>query len=343
MEPVVNEILADIRDICDIETYNQINNIIVTKLNNYEIKENDKKNELVTYEMTDSQKWYQMFFIAKKVEGLSDKTLKNYKYAIDRMVKFLNKPFDEITADDIRYHLAYYQKNSNASSLTVDNERRYISPFFQWLEDEGYILRSPFKKIKKIKHKKTVKKSFSIKDLEMLKIQAEKIEKEEEQKRIIALMEFMLSTAARVEEVANTKLEDINFDTGDVYITGKGNKERVVWLSPKAMIRLEEYLKIRKGQSSEYVFISLEKYKGKYYKMSVKSIEDAIRNLGRAANVENTHPHRFRRTCATNLMKRGMPVAEVSKYLGHESIATTQIYLDVDTSDIKRSCEKFMN
>lgn len=342
MEPVINEILADIRGICDIETYNQINNIIVTKLNNYEIKEHDNKNELVTYEMTDSQKWYQMFFIAKKVEGLTDKTLKNYKYAIDRMVRFLDKPFDQITADDIRYHLAYYQKNSNASSRTVDNERRYISPFFQWLEDEGYIIKSPFRKIKKIKYKKTVKKAFSIKDLEVLKIQAEKIEKEEARKRVIALMEFMLSTAARVEEVANTKLEDINFDNGDVYITGKGNKERVVYLSPKAMLRLQDYLKTRKG-CTEYAFQSLGMRNGKYLKMSGSSIEVAIRRLGRETSIEKVHPHRFRRTCATNLMKRGMPIAEISKYLGHESIATTQIYLDIDVNNVKRNCEKFMN
>lgn len=342
MEPIINEILADIRGICDVETYNQINNIIVTKLNNYEIKENDKKNELVKYEMTDSQKWYQMFFIAKKIEGLSDKTLKNYRLAIDKMVRFLNKPFDEITADDIRYHLAYYQSNSRANSRTVDNERRFLSPFFQWLEDEEYIRRNPFKKIKKIKYKKTVKKAFTTEELELLKIEAEKIKKEIKRKRIIAIIEFLLSTAARAEELTNVKLSDINFDTGEVFITGKGNKERVAMLNKKAMLRFKEYLKMREDDI-EYAFVSLSKIKGKNRKLEVSGLEIAIRQLGRAAGVENTHPHRFRRTCATNLMKRGMPVAEISKYLGHESIATTQLYLDINVEDVTKNCEKYMN
>ena len=342
MEPVINEILADIRGICDIETYNQINNIIVTKLNNYEIKE-IKKNELITYEMNESQKWYQMFFIAKKIEGLSHNTLRVYKNALDKMIIFLNKPFDEINTDDLRYYLANYQTNGKATSITVDNERRYLSTFFQWLEDEELIPRNPMKKIKKIRYKKQVKKAFTNKELELLKIEAEKIKKDTKRTRLIALIEFLLSTAARVEELTNVKLSDINFETGEVFITGKGNKERIVLLNNRAMLRYKEYLKTR-DDTNEYAFVSLLKNdKGKYRKLEVSAVEIAIRNLGRAAKVEKSHPHRFRRTCATNLMKRGMPIAEISKYLGHESIATTQLYLDISIDNVTKNCEKFMN
>lgn len=349
MEPVINEILMEIKGKYDTETYNDISSLLITKLHNYKFEE-IKKNEIVAYEMNDSQKWYQMFFIAKKIEGLSDNTLYAYRKDIDKMLSFIQKPINEITTDDLRYYLACYQRNNKAGSVTLDNMRRFLSAFFQWMEDEEHIQRNPMKKIKKFKQDKIEKKAFTVTEIEKLRIEAEKIKNtgkrnigELKRKRVLALIEFLLSTAARVSEVSGTKISDINFDTGDVKIKGKGNKERIVYLSPRARLRYKEYLAVRKD-NSEYAFVSLQKKsKSKDGKLCKGGLENTLKEIGKKAGVENVHPHRFRRTCATNLMKKGMPLEEISKYLGHDSIATTQIYLDIDTDNIKRSCEKYIN
>ena len=342
MNNVINEILMEIRKICDIETFNEIDSILVSKLHNYEIIEKKEENELVVYEMTESQKQYQMFFVAKKIEGLSERTLRAYKASIDRFIKFFHKPFNEITTDDMRYYLASYQRKGTAKAITIDNERRYLSTFFNWLETEEYIRRSPLKKIKKIKSKKVVKKAFTSKDIELLRITAEKEEDEYKRRRRLAIVEFLLSTGARATEISNILTTDINMETGEVLITaGKGNKERIVWLNPRALIRYKEYYEKREG-TSPYAFCSLIKKNGGYQQVLISGFETEMKELGRAAGVEKTHPHRFRRTCATNLMRRGMAIAEISKYLGHESIATTQIYLEIRDEDIKQSCEKYL-
>lgn len=343
MNKVVDEILVEIRKICNDEIFHKIDSILISKLHNYEIIEKNKEDkELIVYEMSESQKQYQMFFIAKKIEGLSDRSLRVYKNSIDKLIKFFHKPFNEITTDDMRYYLANYQRKGTAQAVTIDNERRYLSTFFNWLETEEYIHKSPLRKVKKIKCKKVVKKAFSSKELEMIRMTAEKEPNEYKKRRQLALIEFLLSTGARATELSNTLVTDIDFETGEVLITsGKGNKERMVWLNPRALMRYKEYYENRKG-FSQYAFCSLLTNKGKCNQLKNAGLETDIRELGKKAGVEKTHPHRFRRTCATNLMRRGMAIAEISKYLGHENISTTQIYLEIRDEDIKQSCEKYL-
>lgn len=151
-------------------------------------------------------------------------------------------------------------------------------------------------------------------------------------------MEILLSTGARVSEISNLKIENINFQKGEALILGKGNKERIVYINSTAKLRIQEYLKVREGDC-EYLFSSILQ---PYNRLQTSAIEVFVRELGRSAGIENVHPHRLRRTCATLLNKRGMPVGEISKYLGHDSIATTQIYIDVSGEDVRRSCEKFL-
>lgn len=337
MEMIIDEILEEIKLNCETSIYNHLSGFIAVKLHGYRLTK--EETGLVKYEMTESEKWYKMFFISKKLQGLSERTLKIYNYEINKLILKINKPLDKITTDDIRYYLACYQLQGNANQTTIDNTRRYINTFFQWLEDEEHIQKNPVKKIKKVKQKKIVKKALKFDEIEKLRIASEKIPKEIYRKRTIAMIEVLLSTGVRAEEFVNIKLTDINFDTGEILILGKGNKERIVYLNATSMLRLKEYLNSR-NKESDYAFVGLQ---SPYRKIGVSVVESTVRDIGKAAGVEKVHPHRFRRTCATIARKRGMPIEEIQRMLGHEDLGTTQIYVQVDADDIKKSHEKYMN
>lgn len=334
---MIDEILNEIKSCTDTNTFNHLNAFITVKLNGYKIIK--EETALVKYEMTESQLWYKKFFITKKLQGLSERTLKYYKNELDRHIKAINKPLDEVTTDDIRYLLACYQIENKMNKTTLDNIRRVLNTFFQFLNDEGYIQNNPCRRIKKVKQKKKIKKPFTPEELEILKMECEKIEKKLDRKRAISLIEFLISTGSRAEELTNVKLSDVDLDTGEVFLTGKGNKERIVYLNSTALLRVKDYISARKDKT-EYLFVSNIK---PYNQLRVPGLEIFIRELGKKSNIENVHPHRFRRTCATMLKKRGMPIEEISKYLGHESMSTTQIYIEIDSKEIKKSHEKFMN
>lgn len=330
MVAVVDEILQEIKLNCNTDIYNHLSNFITVKLNGYKVIR--EETGIVKYEMSESERLFKMFFISKKLQGLAERTLKIYSYEIKKFIDAVNKPLVSINTDDVRYYLACYQLAGKATAVTIDNTRRYLSTFFKWLEDEDYIAKSPLKKIKKTKYKKQIKKAFNFEEIEKLKMACE-------DKREIALVNFLLSTGTRAEETTNIKLKDIDFNTGEVKVIGKGNKERMVFLNATALLRLKDYLADRKG-NSEYVFSGQIK---PYDKIGVVVIEKTVRDIGKRAEVENVHPHRFRRTCATIASKRGMPIEEIQKMLGHEDLGTTQIYVQVDTEAIKKSHEKYMN
>lgn len=326
----MQEIFGEIKNKCDPGTYTHLRNFITVKLNGYRLEKSETG--IVKYEMTDSQRWFKMFFISKKLQGLSDRSLRYYNNEISRVLKAINKPLDKITTEDIRYYLACYQLTGKPNQTSIDNTRRVLNTFFQWLQDEEYITKNPVKKIKKVKQKKMVKKAFSFEEIEKLKMACEN-------KREIALVTFLLSTGTRAEETTNIKLTDVDFNTGEIKVTGKGNKERMVFLNATALLRLKDYIASRKGDS-EYVFCSEI---SPYDKVGVFVIERTVREIGRRAGVKNVHPHRFRRTCATIAHKRGMPIEEIQKMLGHEDLGTTQIYVQVDEEDVRKSHEKYMN
>lgn len=330
MIAVVDEILQEIKSNCNNDIYNHLSNFITVKFHGYKITK--EETGIVKYEMNESEKWFKMFFISKKLQGLSDRSLKVYKDELNRVFKQINKPLDKITTDDIRYYLACYQLSGKATSVTIDNTRRFINTFFQWLEDEEHILKNPCKKIKKIKQKKVVKKAFNFEEIERLKMACE-------DKREIAIIEVLLSTGVRADELVKSKLSDLDIENGQLKVLGKGNKERIVYLNSSAKIRLLDYLSDRRGDS-EYVFCSKEKPYGAIQDDRLRVI---VKDIGKKASVNDTHPHRFRRTCATIAKRRGMPIEEIQKMLGHENLGTTQIYVQVDTDDIKKSHEKYMN
>lgn len=314
----------------------KIKTILFCELGNFNIEEKEPCKDIVQYD--DDMKGYTMFFVAKKVEGLSEKSLKYYKCVIDMFLKKVPKKISQYTTDDVRYYLALREMDDKVSPATADNERRILNCFFGWLSEEEYVRKNICSQIKQIKKPKKKKKAFTEIEVAKIKDACIKIEKSIERQRAIALIEFLLSTGCRVNEISTLKKEDIDLETRTAVVFGKGSKERTVYLNQISKMRLQEYFNAR-TDNSEYAFCSLNK---PYPKLNVSGIEIIIRNIGKTAGVKNCHPHRFRRTMATVAIKKGMSLVDVQRMLGHESLDTTKIYLDLDDTDLRYQHEKFM-
>lgn len=310
--------------------------ILSSVLGEYNITE--KENAIVPYNER-LNRGYQMYFVAKKIEGLSDRSLKYYKTVIDNFYKFTSKSIDAVTTDDIRYYLAIKQTREGVSEVTADNERRVLNGYFSWLCAEEYINKNPCFPIKCIKRKKKVKHAFSDSEIEKIKEACLRTEKSLERKRNIAIVETLLSTGCRVGELTTMKIADIDFNKNSIVVLGKGKKERRVFFNDKAILRIKEYLEERNGVGDDYLFVSLD---SPYRQLRISGVEIVIRNIGLTAGVKECHPHKFRRTAATIALRRGMRVTDIQRMLGHESLETTRIYLDLDDSDLEVQHRKFM-
>ena len=262
------------------------------------------------------------YIASMRLEGRSEKTLKQYYDALTKLLDEIPKNIKDIKTNDIRYHLAHYQSTHKVSNATVNNKRKFLSAFFVWATKEEIIDRNPMLKINSIKEKYVTKKPFS--DIELAKIRD--VLKNDREK---ALVEFLLSTGCRVSEVAGLKVEDVNFRDGECVVCGKGNKERTVYINNKAMYYLERYLP-DKMDASRPLFLN-----GWGKSMAKGNIEQLMRDIGKRAGVSKVHPHRFRRTMATNAMKRGMPVQFIQVILGDSKLDTTMIYCIYDKEMVK--------
>lgn len=308
-----------------------LQSVLYFELNNYDIVE-QTKNEIVEYNQTRDQKAIHMFFVSKKVEGCSDKTIKHYQNTIKSFLSVIHKPFEEITTNDIRYYIAKRGTVDKVSKVTQNNERLVISSLFAWLTAEEYILRNPMLSFKKIKQDKQVKKPFSEEEMELLRRACKN-------KRELAVLEFLFSTGCRCGELEEIRIENIDFDAGKLFVIGKGNKERCVFLNPKAKVAIREYIAER-GSPTRGALFESQTYKGRGLKVS--GIEIIVRNIGKRAGIEKCHPHRMRRTTATTALNRGMPIDQVKEMLGHESIATTTIYALTDKENLQASHKKYV-
>lgn len=262
------------------------------------------------------------YIASMRLEGRSEKTLKQYYDALTKLLDEIPKSIKDIRTNDIRYHLAHYQTTHNVSNATVNNKRKFLSAFFVWATREEIVDKNPMLKINSIKEKYVSKKPFS--DIELAKIR-DALEDNREK----ALVEFLLSTGCRVSEVAGLKVGNIDFRTGECVVLGKGNKERTVYLNNKSMYYLERYL----GGlvDAERPLFMNARGRG----MTKQNIEELMRIIGKRAGVSKVHPHRFRRTMATNAMKRGMPVQYIQVILGHSKLDTTMIYCIYDKEVVK--------
>lgn len=271
------------------------------------------------------------FISSKKLEGCSGKTIQYYSKTIEKMLEVLNQPISEIQTDDLRNYLSCYQSLHQSSRVTIDNIRRVFSSFFAWLEDEEYILKSPVRRIRRIKTSRVVKEVFSDEDIELLREHCL-------HSRDLAMLDLLLSTGIRVGELINLNIEDINFEERQCIVLGKGGHERIVYFDAKTKIHLQEYLATRKSRSNA-LFISFYK---PYSRLSIAAVELRLKKIGQLARVQNVHPHKFRRTLATMAIDKGMPVEQVQKLLGHIRIDTTMHYAMVNESNVKNSHRKYI-
>ena len=237
----------------------------------------------------------------------------------------------KITTEDIRTYLSEYQKINNCSKVTIDNIRRNISSFFSWLEEEDYILKSPMRRIHKIKTKQQVKEVISDEDIERLRDYCEC-------KRDLAMIDFLYSTGIRVGELVNLNISDINFEARECIVFGKGDKERKVYFDAKAKLHLQDYLKSR-NDSNPALFVTLD---CPHDRLKISGVEIRIRTLGRKLNLIKIHPHKFRRTMATRAIDKGMPIEQVQKILGHSQIDTTMQYAIVNQNNVKASHQRYI-
>ena len=273
-----------------------------------------------------------VFISAKKIEGCSDKTLHYYKSSIEKLMMAVNKGVQEIETNDIRCYLAEQQENHHLSKVTIDNLRRIFSSFFSWLEDEDYIVKSPVRRIHKVRTDTLVKEVISDENMEVLRDSCQEL-------RDIAMIDLLASTGMRVGELVKMNREDIDFHERQCVVFGKGNKEREVYFNARTKIHLKKYLDER-TDNNPALFVSLAK---PYSRLTISGVELRLRNLGKRASLYKVHPHKFRRTLATMAIDKGMPIEQVQKLLGHVKIDTTLHYAMVNQTNVKMAHRKYLN
>lgn len=327
-DKLIKEIQASLSQTLTPTQLEELRKTLTYHLNSVEISVRKPSESITVVENSDL---LDAFVAAKKVEGCSEKSLKYYHTTIQRMLECIGKPIREITTDDLRAYLAGYQETRQSSKVTIDNMRRIFSSFFGWLEDEDYILKSPVRRIRKIKADKTIKDTFSDEGLELLRDACDEV-------RDLAMIDLLSSTGMRVGELVGLNREDINFHERESVVFGKGNTERLVYFDARTKIHLQNYLDGRRDVNPA-LFVSL---KAPHKRLKIGGVETRLREIGKLADVQEVYPHKFRRTLATRAIDKGMPIEQVQRLLGHVKIDTTMAYAMVNQMNVKNSHRKFM-
>lgn len=272
-----------------------------------------------------------LFLSAKQVEGCSEKTLKYYRTTLSKMITKINKSMRQVETNDIRSYISNYENISNAGKVTLDNIRRIISSFFAWLEDENYIVKSPARRIHKIRTGKTVKDVYSDEELEQMRDSCTN-------SRDLAIIDILSSTGIRVGELVNLNITDVDFEKRECVVLGKGNKQRKVYFDARTKIHLYEYVTNRHDKTNA-LFVSLN---NPHNRLSIRGIETILHKIGSNLKSTKVHPHKFRRTLATKAIDKGMPIEQVQVLLGHSQIDTTLRYAMVNQNNVKASHHKYI-
>lgn len=321
MKEIVFEILNDMAEELSVMQLKKLQEVLLKRL-----QEQDEQ-----VEPARNDEYLEMFINAKKIEGCSERTLKYYRSSVQHMFSRIKTPVRKITTEQLREYLTGYQKINNCGKSTVDNIRRNISSFFSWLEEEDHILKSPMRRIHKIKTKTKVKETISDEDIERLRDHCEVT-------RDIAIIDLLYSTGIRVGELVNLDIKDINFEERECIVYGKGEKERRVYFDAKAKLHLQNYISSRKDNNPA-LFVTLD---APHERLKISGVEIRLRELGRKLNLTRIHPHKFRRTMATRAIDKGMPIEQVQKLLGHSQIDTTMHYAIVNQTNVKTSHRKYI-
>lgn len=317
METVINAVLAEMQAVLK---PHQLKRLADTLRRALGPKQPDSRQDLLA-----------LFLTAKEVEGCSPKTIEYYEATLRHMDESLAKPYAQIESDDLRRYLNDYETSRGSSKVTIDNIRRIMSSFFSWLEDEDYIVKSPVRRIHRVKTAQITKEILSDEELEVLRDACDS-------KRDLAIVDLLASTGMRIGELVRLNRKDVNLHERECLVTGKGNKQRPVYFDARAKLHLSEYLASR-SDSSPALFVALD---SSARRVTVGGMELRLRNLGQATGIHRVHPHKFRRTLATHAIDKGMPIEQVQKLLGHAKIDTTMHYAMVNQNNVKASHRKYL-
>ncbi len=321
MEEKLVNILNEMAEYLSVAQMKKLQEVLLKQL-----AENDPQRETIS-----NEEYLKMFLDAKQIEGCSERTIQYYRVTVEHLLRNITTQIRKITTDEIRNYLVEYQKINGCSKVTVDNIRRNISSFFTWLEEEDYILKSPMRRIHKIKTKTVVKEVISDEAIE-------KIRDNCKEKRDIAIIDLLYSTGIRVGELVNLNISDLNLEQRECVVYGKGDKERRVYFDAKAKIHLQDYIESR-TDNNPALFVTLD---APHTRLKISGVEIRLRELGRNLGLTRIHPHKFRRTMATRAIDKGMPIEQVQKILGHSQIDTTMQYAIVNQTNVKTSHQKYM-
>lgn len=324
-QKLINEVIQKMLPFLNNAQAEKLQDVMLHTLWNYEICESES--ELQEKE----QDFVGMFLSAKRIEGCSEKSLKYYQSTIQAMLDELGKGVKEIVTEDIRGYLTNYQSERHSSRVTIDNIRRILSSFFAWLEDEDYILKSPVRRIHKVKTASNIKETYSDETLELMRDSCSEI-------RDLAMIDLLASTGMRVGEMVLLNRNDINFNERECIVFGKGDKERMVYFDARTKLHLQCYLDSR-SDDNPALFVSL---RAPHKRLTIGSIESRLREMGKRLGVPKVHPHKFRRTLATMAIDKGMPIEQLQQLLGHKRIDTTLQYAMVKQSNVKLAHRKFI-
>ena len=326
---LINEICRQMKQHLSPEQNRILENTLHQIFTNYNLPDDDSQQELESQQ--NNRRLINLFIAAKKIEGCSENTLKYYANTLTLMTKSIQKNICDIGTNDLRLYLSNYQNTRHSSKITLDNIRRIMSSFFAWLEDEDYILKSPVRRIHKVKTTQLVKETLSDEHLEQLRDQCS-------HPRDLAMIDLLISTGVRVGELVKLNRNDINFEERECIVLGKGDKERQVYFDAKTKVHLQQYLKTR-TDTNPALFVSL---KSPWQRLSIADVEHFLTNLGTKSHIQHVHPHKFRRTMATMAIEKGMPIEQVQKLLGHAKIDTTLQYAIVNQVNVKLAHKKFI-
>lgn len=325
IQKIKNEIIQKMLSVLDNAQLEQLSEVLDIAFFGVNVVPCDKAEEDSNDKIVDS------FISSKRIEGCSEKSLKYYQKTINNMLSSIGKQVKHIDTDDLRKYLTSYQEDNNSSRVTIDNIRRILSSFFSWLEEENYIIKSPVRRIHKIKTASIIKDTYTDEALEQMRDDCSEL-------RDLALIDMLASTGMRVGELVLLNRSDIDFEERECVVLGKGNKERIVYFDARTKLHLKQYLDSR-TDDNEALFVSL---KAPHHRLKISGVEVRIRKIGKRLNIQKAHPHKFRRTLATMAIDKGMPIEQLQQLLGHRRIDTTLQYAMVKQSNVKIAHRKYI-
>ena len=328
-EHLLTEVMNRMISHLDNKQLEELRNVLMYCFTDYEFITVDGMNNKI--KLDDNDRYLKLFLASKRVEGCSEKSLKYYDATISKMLAVVKKAIKHITTDNLRDYLADYQKEKKISKVTLDNIRRILSSFFGWLEDEDYIIKSPVRRIHKVKTGKIIKEVYTDEELELMRDNCY-------ESRDLAMIDLMASTGMRVGELVLLDKEDIDFNERSCVVIGKGDKEREVYFDARTKIHLNGYLE-KRNDDNPALFVSLNK---PHNRLQINGVESRLRKFGKQLNISKVHPHKFRRTLATMAIDKGMPIEQVQKLLGHQKIDTTMHYAMVNQNNVKMAHRKYI-